>query len=59
MLAQKLIVNGQFFVLSEAFGLNSGRTDDTDSRECVICLTEPKGTILHPCKHVVMCGPCA
>jgi hypothetical protein len=47
------------FTLDEAYGLNSNRTDGDDSKECVICLTEPKNTLAKPCKHVSMCHSCA
>lgn len=56
---QKILVNGQLFELSEAYGLNSNRTDETDSKECVICLVNRKDTLLNPCKHVSMCRTCA
>ncbi len=47
------------FELTEAYGLNSSRTDDSSSTECVICLTNPKDTIAKPCKHVSLCNSCA
>jgi E3 ubiquitin-protein ligase MGRN1 len=45
--------------MTEAFGLNAGRNDDPDSKECVICLTNKKDTLVLPCKHVSMCNTCA
>ena len=52
-------MNGHLFKLSEAYGLNSSRTDESGSLECVICLANPKDTITLPCKHVSMCNACA
>lgn len=45
--------------MSEAYGLNSSRTDSSDSKECVICLTSDKDTMTMPCKHVCLCNACA
>ena len=59
VLKQKIIIKGSLFELSEAFGLNSTRTDDSSSQECVICLTNQKDTIAKPCKHVSLCSQCA
>lgn len=52
-------VDGHIYKLSEAYGLNSTRTDESGSVECVICLTNPKDTLTLPCKHVSMCNACA
>jgi hypothetical protein len=53
VLKQKVIVNGQVFELSEAYGINSG------NQECIICFDQAKATIAKPCKHVSMCAACA
>ena len=29
-----------------------------DEEECVVCLTEPKTTILLPCRHLCVCSEC-
>ena len=47
------------FVFEEAYGLNSNRTDNDQSKECVICLTNDKNTLAKPCKHVSTCRDCA
>ena len=47
------------FELTEAYGLNTTRTDDANSKECVICLENRKDTLTNPCKHVSLCSACA
>lgn len=32
---------------------------DTDSEECVICLTDPREVAVYPCRHMCMCTTCA
>ena len=32
---------------------------DTDSSECVICLTDEKEVVVYPCRHMCMCITCA
>ena len=35
-----------------------GVSDYTTSPECVACLTEPRDTILLPCRHLCVCSSC-
>jgi hypothetical protein len=37
---------------------SSVRTEQ-DALQCVSCLSEPKRTVLHPCRHVCLCIACA
>ena len=32
---------------------------DTDTAECVICLTDPKEVAVYPCRHLCLCMACA
>jgi hypothetical protein len=32
---------------------------NTDSNECVICLTDPRSVVVYPCRHACMCYDCA
>jgi len=47
------------FYLEEAYGINTNRRDDEDSKECLICMTDRKDTLAKPCKHVCLCQSCA
>eukprot|EP01094_Clydonella_sp_ATCC50884_P029989 TRINITY_DN9606_c0_g1_i1.p1 TRINITY_DN9606_c0_g1~~TRINITY_DN9606_c0_g1_i1.p1 ORF type:complete len:133 (+),score=31.41 TRINITY_DN9606_c0_g1_i1:2-400(+) len=50
----KWLVSGSSVVhLQTIYGL-----DDTDSPDCVVCLCEPKSTVLLPCRHFVVCSSC-
>ena len=59
LIKQKIITEHGLFTLDEAYGLTAGRTNEEDSKECVICLTFPKSTLAKPCKHVSVCVDCA
>jgi len=54
-LKQKLWLNGKSFVIHEIFGVEN----ETDGRECVICMTESRGTTVLPCRHLCLCSTCA
>ena len=58
VIKQKILVNGQLFDLTEAYGLRP-KNEDANTEECVICLTNEKDTICKPCKHVSLCSSCA
>lgn len=49
-------VDGETLTAKEVFGLKE--EDDEASEECVVCLTEPKDTILLPCRHLCVCRHC-
>ncbi|KAI5425909.1 probable E3 ubiquitin-protein ligase LOG2 [Lathyrus oleraceus] len=60
---QILSVNGMRYELQEIYGIGnsveSGVDDNDQGKECVICLSEPRDTIVHPCRHMCMCSGCA
>jgi len=35
-----------------------GVADDGDGKECLICLTEPRNTLIMPCSHLCVCKEC-
>jgi len=53
---QKIWFNGKSFVASELYGVENG---ETDGRECVICMTDPRDTTVLPCRHMCLCSTCA
>lgn len=60
---QILSVNGMRYELQEIYGIGNSVESDLDDndqgKECVICLSEPRDTIVHPCRHMCMCSGCA
>eukprot|EP00743_Colponemidia_sp_Colp-15_P005864 GILK01006303.1.p1 GENE.GILK01006303.1~~GILK01006303.1.p1 ORF type:complete len:585 (-),score=73.52 GILK01006303.1:131-1786(-) len=50
---QLVITETDMLELQEVFGL--GNEDDND---CVICMTDPKDTVLLPCRHACVCSGC-
>nr|GMD86970.1 probable E3 ubiquitin-protein ligase LUL4 [Ipomoea batatas]GMD88289.1 probable E3 ubiquitin-protein ligase LUL4 [Ipomoea batatas] len=59
---QALWVDGVCYELHEIYGIGN-HTPDYDnngsSKDCVICMTEPKDTAVLPCRHMCMCNGCA
>ena len=65
---QKIQVGSASYELQEIYGIDgqAGSTageveevDPTNSRECVICMTQPRDTTVLPCRHMCMCSECA
>lgn len=60
---QLLWVDGVRYELREIYGIGSSESqnfnDSDSSKECVICMTEPKNTAVLPCRHMCMCSECA
>jgi hypothetical protein len=54
---QKILFNGKSYIIHEIFGLENGEMET--SRECVICMTEPRDTAVLPCRHMCLCSGCA
>ena len=38
---------------------NFGGEGSENTRECVICMSEPRDTTVLPCRHMCMCSECA
>ncbi|KAJ0670948.1 putative transcription factor C2H2 family [Helianthus annuus] len=59
---QILWVNGIRYELQEIYGIGNSVDSGNDfdgSKECVICLSEPRDTTVLPCRHMCMCSGCA
>jgi hypothetical protein len=70
---QVILVNGIPFEIKSIYGLNlaggakevegeavpaDGMIDDGEGSECLVCLSEPKNTIIMPCGHLCVCSDC-
>lgn len=54
---KQVLVSGEKTVaLYEVYGMNEG---DVKEKECVICMSEAKDTMLLPCRHYIVCGRCS
>eukprot|EP01120_Amphizonella_sp_Union-15-10_P002870 TRINITY_DN13162_c0_g1_i1.p1 TRINITY_DN13162_c0_g1~~TRINITY_DN13162_c0_g1_i1.p1 ORF type:complete len:205 (+),score=24.95 TRINITY_DN13162_c0_g1_i1:42-617(+) len=53
---QKVEYRGVSYWLHDIYGSDEQQEDTSD---CVICLTEPRSTIIIPCRHMCLCHQCA
>ncbi|CAH8365346.1 unnamed protein product [Eruca vesicaria subsp. sativa] len=68
VMKQILWIEGARYELRELYGIDNSVAqdddvasglEDSDDKECVICLTEPKDTAVMPCRHLCLCSDCA
>jgi len=67
VIRQKVTVDGVVYILQEIFGIDHNHdAQDTmaeenleNTRECVVCMSDPKDTIALPCRHMCICSQCA
>lgn len=68
LIKQKLLYNKTVFELTDMYGKeNSGGAGQTSGdqmggesqRECVICYTVVKDTVVLPCRHLCLCQGCS
>ena len=43
---------------AEGEAAQEGVVEDGDGKECLICLTEPRNTLIMPCGHLCVCADC-
>jgi len=63
---EKMEWNGESYDVNEIYGINSSefgksevaRMDDSE-KECVVCLSDKRDTIILPCRHMCLCVNCA
>uniref|UniRef100_A0AC35G5V9 RING-type E3 ubiquitin transferase n=1 Tax=Panagrolaimus sp. PS1159 TaxID=55785 RepID=A0AC35G5V9_9BILA len=62
-LKQKIIADGVTYLLQEVYGIenkeSTTRTIDENSAECIICMANPRDTVILPCRHLCICNGCA
>jgi E3 ubiquitin-protein ligase MGRN1 len=57
---QKIHHRDTTYVVHDIFGLDhTGERESEGSRECVVCMSEPRDTTVLPCRHLCVCAPCA
>mmetsp|Transcript_47852 Transcript_47852/g.35073 ORF Transcript_47852/g.35073 Transcript_47852/m.35073 type:complete len:221 (+) Transcript_47852:206-868(+) len=60
-LKQKFLYNNTIFDLNDIYGIDNTTANLTDEtqRECVICYTTTKDTVVLPCRHMCLCIQCS
>ena len=63
-LKQKLVSNGVVFLLQEIFGIENKENAESvlaeeNGAECIICMANPRDTMILPCRHLCICNGCA
>ena len=47
------------YKMQDIYGLQTKGDDGMDDVECVVCMSEPRDTIILPCLHMCLCNECA
>ena len=60
-LKQKLLYNNQIMDLNDIYGIdnNAANMADEAQKECVVCYTATKNTVVLPCRHMCLCIDCS
>lgn len=61
--SQRIVIDSVAYLLQEVYGFLDNEEDATEesreSRDCVVCLSDPRDTIVLPCRHLCLCKGCA
>mmetsp|Transcript_16085 Transcript_16085/g.27160 ORF Transcript_16085/g.27160 Transcript_16085/m.27160 type:complete len:138 (-) Transcript_16085:397-810(-) len=60
-LKQKLLYNNQILDMNDIYGIdnNAANLADESQKECVVCYTSTKDTVVLPCRHMCLCIDCS
>lgn len=60
-LKQKLLYNNQIMDLNDIYGIDNSAANlaDESQKECVVCYTATKDTVVLPCRHMCLCIDCS
>lgn len=58
---QKLLYNNQIMDLNDIYGIDNSAANlaDESQKECVVCYTATKDTVVLPCRHMCLCIDCS
>lgn len=59
IIAQKCLIQNHGFFITEMYGLGDLSKAESESKECVICMTNERNTCVLPCRHICCCAECA
>lgn len=59
VVAQKCLIQNNGFYITEMYGLGDLSRSESESKECVICMTNDRDTCVLPCRHICCCAECA
>lgn len=56
---QKLEIGDKVLIIHDIYGAKIRGVHEDESLECVVCMTEPRCSIVLPCRHLCLCAGCS
>ena len=58
---QRVLYNNKIMEIHDIFGIDNAAANITEEsqKECVVCYTATKDTIVLPCRHMCLCIDCS